>query len=203
MQQVFLEESRRIEAIEAFTGSLDERAVSQILNQEFFYHASRELSSHIPTDRPSSQTLAAKLLQQVAARPDPDTLIEQLDHRLQVLLDPRSDQLADIAGRFEKDRERMRECGARVRDYAEIYEEELRGVGIPNGLAKRAIGYFEASSREWALDEMLGDLIEGLQPQEEEEHLAEGEPFDEETKQEMDSLIDQLKLVNSCFNFST
>jgi hypothetical protein len=36
----------------------------------------------------------------------------------------------------------MRECGARVRDYTEIYEEELREVSIPNGLVKKAIGYF-------------------------------------------------------------
>ena len=38
---------------------------------------------------------------------------------------------------------------------------------------------------------MLSDLIEGLQvrEEEEEESLPEGEPFDEETKQEMDSLI--------------
>lgn len=37
---------------------------------------------------------------------------------------------------------------------------------------------------------MLSDLIEGLQVREEEEEsLPEGEPFDEETKQEMDSLI--------------
>ena len=165
MQQVFHEESRRIDAIESFTESLDDRSVSQILNQEFFYHASRELPSHIPTDNPSPQLLAGKLLQQVAPKPDLDALIEQVDHRIKVLLDPRGDQIDDLARRFAKDRDRMRECGARVRDYAEIYEEELRGVGIPNGLAKRAIGYFEASSREWPLDEMLSDLIEGLQPQ--------------------------------------
>jgi hypothetical protein len=142
MQQAFHEELKHIDAIETFTSSLDERAVSQILNKEFFYHASRELTSHIPTDRPVTQTLADKLLQQVAVRSDQDTLIEQLDHRIRVLLDPRGDQLEDITRRFDKDRDRMRECGARVRDYAEIYEEELRGVSIPNGLAKKAIGYF-------------------------------------------------------------
>lgn len=93
--------------------------------------------------------------------------MEQLDHRLKVLLDPRADQLTDLRTRFLKDRDRMRECGARVRDYSEIYEQELRGVGLPNALAKRAIGYFEASNREWPLDEMLSDLIDGLAPQEE------------------------------------
>jgi hypothetical protein len=118
MQQIFHEESKRIESDEAFTQSLDERAVSQVLNQEFFYHASRELANHIPTDNPSSQTLASKLLQQVAPRPDLDTLIEQVDHRIKVLLDPRCDQVQDIKRKFAKDRDRMRQCGARVRDYA-------------------------------------------------------------------------------------
>lgn len=117
------------------------------------------MTSHIPTDRPATKSLADKLLQQVAVRPEQDTLIEQLDHRIKVLLDPRGDQLEEISRKFAKDRYRMRECGARVRDYTEIYEEELRGVSIPNGLVKKAIGYFEASSREWPLDEMLSDLI--------------------------------------------
>lgn len=36
----------------------------------------------------------------------------------------------------------MRDCGAKVRDYLEIYEEELRDVPIPNSLTKKAIGYF-------------------------------------------------------------
>lgn len=76
-------------------------------------------------------------------------------------------------------------------------------MGIPNGLAKKAIGYFEASNRDWGLEEMLSDLIEGLEPQEEDETTGEAEPFDEETKLEMDSLIEQLKLVNSSFNFSS
>lgn len=60
----------------------------------------------------------------------------------------------------------MRDCGAKVRDYLEIYEEELRDVPIPNSLTKKAIGYFEASNRDWALEEMLTDLIDSLQPEE-------------------------------------
>jgi hypothetical protein len=75
MQQIFHEESSLIGAIQAFSGSLDERTVSQILNKEFFYHASRELPSHIPTDNLSPQLLAGKLLQQLTPKPELDTLI--------------------------------------------------------------------------------------------------------------------------------
>lgn len=72
-----------------------------------------------------------------------DTLFEQLDHRMKVLMEPRCDQLEEAKTRFGKDRDRMRQCGAKVRDFTEIYEQELKGVvGIPNALTKRTIGYF-------------------------------------------------------------
>jgi hypothetical protein len=75
----------------------------------------------------------------------------------------------------------MRSCGAKVKDFVEIYDEELKGVTIPNTLTKKAISYFESSSREWALDEMLSDLIESLEPEEysDDSGSLEGEAFDE------------------------
>lgn len=58
----------------------------------------------------------------------------------------------------------MRACGAKVKDYLEIYDEELKDVAIPNSITKKAISYFEASNRDWALEEMLADLIDSLEP---------------------------------------
>lgn len=52
--------------------------MSQILNKEFFYHASNELSNHIPTEHSSSQLLSRKILQQLAPRPDYDQIIDQI-----------------------------------------------------------------------------------------------------------------------------
>lgn len=115
----------------------------------------------MPAEHASSQLLARKVLQQLAPRPDYDQIIEQVEHRLRVLADERGDQLCEIRAKFEKDREKMRASGAKVRDYAEIYEEELKDAPIPNGIAKKAIAYFEAS-REWSLEEMLSDLVGSL-----------------------------------------
>lgn len=83
-----------------------------------------------------------------------------------MLTDEKCDQLQEMRAKFEKDKEKMKACGARVRDYVEIYEEELRDVPIPNSITKKAISYFEASNRDWALEEMLADLIDSLQPEE-------------------------------------
>lgn len=39
-------------------------------------------------------------------------------------------------------------------------------MAIPNNITKKAISYFEANNRDWALEEMLTDLIDSLQPEE-------------------------------------
>lgn len=47
-----------------------------------------------------------------------------------------------MRSKFEKDKEKMRGCGAKVKDYMEIYDEELKDVAIPNNITKKAISYF-------------------------------------------------------------
>lgn len=78
--------------------------MSQILNKEFFYHASNELPNHIPTEHASSQLLSRKILQQLAPRPDYDQIIDQIDHRLRVLRDEKCDQLQELRAKFDKDK---------------------------------------------------------------------------------------------------
>jgi hypothetical protein len=118
--------------------------VSHALNQEFFYHASRELSNPIPhlQDPPSNAHIANKILAQIAPKPDYDQLIDQLQHRISILTREEFDQLAEVKHKFAKERDKIRNSGARLKDFHSLYEEEVKS-GIPvAGIPKKALGYF-------------------------------------------------------------
>lgn len=205
MNLVFQEEMKLIVELEKHLEALTPAAVSHALNQEFFYHASRELSNPIPhlQDPPSNALIASKILAQIAPKPDYDQLIDQLQHRISILTREEFDQLAEVRRKFAQEREQMRSSGARLKDFHALYEEEARS-GIPvAALTKKALAYFETSTKDWPLEEVLADLIDSLEPaerSEDGEQLGE-EVLEEEGRAELEKVMEGLRVTENMFNF--
>ena len=61
------------------------------------------------------------------------------------------DQFEEIKHKFNLQKDNMRSKGVKVKDFIEIYEEQLSKVILPNPISKKAISYFESSSKQFQL----------------------------------------------------
>lgn len=142
--------------------SLDNSSINHILNQELFYHAQQELPYHIPNEHtpPTTHQLASKILRQLPIQADEDQIIEQLMHRLQICKEDQEDQVEQLRAKWAQEKEKIRKSGLKVKDLHKVYEEEVsNGISLENPLTKRIVSYFEASTKDRTLDEMLSDLM--------------------------------------------
>ncbi len=65
----------------------------------------------------SSNTLANKIINQLAPRPGLAQILDQLDYRIKIMKENDAHELDEITLKFQKDQQKMKECGAKVRDF--------------------------------------------------------------------------------------
>lgn len=92
-------------------------------------------------------------MRQVPHSTDLGQTVEQIQHRVDIMLSDNHNQLDEIRRKFRGEREKMRQSAVKFKEFEELYDQELQNH-LPNStaLSKKMMSYFESSCKEWTLE---------------------------------------------------